>query len=130
MFQKLLWHKLWKFIEHSFAKIEIQNFSKKGDYFEIHIHKHFLGYSNFVIWLAKIQDWSVRWSDSWVWLCDDCQKIPLYFELEGVYKLLKLKNAIEESNIYLGLTKRLLCSAPPCMVHTEDPCVELLLMIK
>ena len=52
-----------------------------------------------MIWLAKIQNWAVRWLDSWVWLnVMIVQKSPPYFELEGVYKLLKLHNAMEESN--------------------------------
>ena len=52
-----------------------------------------------MIWFAKIQNWSVRWLDSWVWLSAMIVgKSPLYFELEVVYKLLKLHNAIKESN--------------------------------
>ena len=52
-----------------------------------------------MIWFAKIQNWSVRWLDSWVWLSAMIvEKSPLYFELEVAYKLLKLHNAMEESN--------------------------------
>ena len=78
-------------------KISPESKKKNGDYSEIHIS----GVNwNFKICnlIGQIQNWAFQ-LDSQVWLSAMIvEKSPLYFELEGVYKLLKLHNAMEESN--------------------------------